>query len=500
MSQFLEKKSRVQRVAMLGASLLLWAGCDPTSAEPPPPAEPPMPVLEADASRNPERRGIGAIALPPPGPSAMAVTVDPRSSLFITEDAIVRNFPLQRVMNQLVAQSAVPGLTSLQLFQSWWATQNVPNCAGTLNGYPYTCPRNEGTQAGVNPFINPGVNPDEYIPTALVNRFDLAPTSGSDCGEYRIVYAKRSGISNPGNRNLLIFEAVLPNPNPGLGLAGCTPVAKFWADLSDPTLTVATRVSRLQNFYFTGLAGGFMPVVHIDNYGNRTGAVATGQVRTNQFMQPIWTLRQFSVRLGLCGSASCLRFVPVTVNTNPSGQLFNPTSGHPQAPAFRGADFPAEAPSLAINDINLFNMNTQPQYLTGQSNSQGPENDYLFHFGPGPSAFHAGIQAQIPLGSPLTPRDIVARALALSCAGCHQLSNGVPMGGGIVWPPSAGFVHVQEQTEPGVFGPRFRISPALIGTFLPHRKAVIETFLNTSCGDAICQPWETHASCSLDCP
>jgi hypothetical protein len=74
------------------------------------------------------------------------------------------------------------------------------------------------------------------------------------------------------------------------------------------------------------------------------------------------------------------------------------------------------------------------------------------------------------------------------------------MGGGIIWPPSAGFVHVAEQTEPGPFGPRFRISPALGGTFLPHRKAVLETFLNSSCGDAVCQPWETRASCPADCP
>jgi hypothetical protein len=31
------------------------------------------------------------------------------------------------------------------------------------------------------------------VPTALANRFDLAPRSGADCGEYRIVYAMVGG-------------------------------------------------------------------------------------------------------------------------------------------------------------------------------------------------------------------------------------------------------------------------------------------------------------------
>jgi hypothetical protein len=41
------------------------------------------------------------------------------------------------------------------------------------------------------------------------NRFDVAPSDGSHCGEYRIVYTKRSGIANSLVRNLIIFEAAL---------------------------------------------------------------------------------------------------------------------------------------------------------------------------------------------------------------------------------------------------------------------------------------------------
>lgn len=488
----------------LGSAALAWAaGC----GEAPPEASPPMPVPDvvldgagAQQSSHPERRGIGAVELPPQGPTAQAITVDPRSSLIVTDDVIVRNFPLLKVMQQLVTQSAVPGLTPLALFQNWWSTATPPGCAPNFNNFPYQCPRVEGNQAAVNPFINPGVNPDEYVPTALVNRFDLAPLNGADCGEYRIVYAKRSGFNNPGQRNLLIFEAVLPNPTPGAGLAGCTPVAKFWANLT-ATTTAATRVSMLQNFYFSGLPG-FMPVIHMDNYGNRAGPPATGQVRTNQFMQPPWTLREFKVVRSTCGGLPCaLNFLPVTVATNPGGTLFDPLSGHPQAPAFQNTAFPSQVPSLAINDINLFNLATATPDNSGQSHAQGPENDYLFHFGAGPSPFRTNIQnALTAIPSPLTPQDIVARSLALSCAGCHQISNGANLGGGIVWPPSLGFVHVSEQTGPGPFGPRYNISPALSAVFLPHRKAVLETFLNGSCGDAVCQPWETSAVCPVDCP
>ncbi|WP_164021673.1 hypothetical protein [Pyxidicoccus trucidator] len=487
------------RLSLGGAALAMFAGCGDASPAPQPPPEPTeTPRLEQ--APHPERRGIGAVELPPRGPSAQVIIVDPRSSLIITDDIIVQNFPLQQVMQQLVTQSGVPGLTPLALFQNWWSTATPPGCVPNFNNFPYQCPRIEGNQATVNPFISPGVNPNEYVPTALVNRFDLAPLSGDDCGEYRIVYAKRSGFTNPGNRNLLIFEAVLPNPTPTLGLAGCQPVAQFWANLST-TASPGARTAMLLNFYFTGLPG-FMPVVHFENYGNRVGPPISGQVRTNQFMQPPWTLREFKVTRTMCGSVPCaLNFRPVTVATNPGGTLFDPLSGHPLAPAFQNTDFPAQVPSLAVNDINLFNLATTTPVNSGQSNAQGPENDYLFHFGGGPSPFRTNIQNELALiGSPLTAQDIVARSLALSCAGCHQISNGANLGGGIFWPPSAGFVHVLEQTEPGPFGPRYRISPALMSTFLPHRKAVLETFLNGNCGDTVCQPWETPSACSADCP
>ncbi|MBU8895280.1 hypothetical protein DRW03_06905 [Corallococcus sp. H22C18031201] len=509
----IQKNLSPWRALALGAALAVSGGC-----ESPPEASPPSESLSLEAAEpvlHPERRGIGAMVLPPRGPSAMSLSVDSRSSLIVTDTAILVNFSFQRVMTQLVAQSGVPGLTPLRLFQEWWDTNNSapglglggPHCddAGfegqaALNLFPYLCARIEGTQATLNPF-DPNAKAPAYVPAAVVNRFDLAPANGSDCGEYRIVFVKRTGMTDPSNRNLLIFEAVLPNPNPAQGLNGCRPVADLWAKLSTVP-DAAERSKMLSNFYFEGLAG-FMPVVHIDNYGNRSGPVATGQVRTNQFMAPPWTLREYKVRQQFCsGVTPCaMRFIPVTVKTNPGATLFSLFSGHPQAPAFQSTAFPSQVPFLAFNDLNLFNYSVADSFNSGESNAQGTDNDYIQSFGFSTSPFRTTIQARLTAtGSTLSPVDMIARAQALSCAGCHQLSNGANLGGGLSWPFSAGFTHVSEQQETGPFGPRFQISTALTGTFLPHRKAVLETFLNSSCGDAICQPWETHAACSKDCP
>ena len=181
----------------------------------------------------------------------MKSDIEIRRSLVVTEKAVLARFPFQRVMDQLAAQSGVPGLDALALFRQWWNTQNpAPDggCSGELNGYPYDCrpaaTNQEGAEASADPFVDPGQNPGEYLPIGLFNRFDLAPASGANCGEHRIVYARRSGIpSVPLNttRNLIIFEATLPNPLPQQGLKGCKNIVKFWADLTHEDDIQATR-------------------------------------------------------------------------------------------------------------------------------------------------------------------------------------------------------------------------------------------------------------------
>src|SRR5690349_8337399 len=49
--------------------------------------------------------------------------VDVRRSLAITDQPILANFTLQRVLSQLIATSGVSGVTATALFQQWWDTQ-----------------------------------------------------------------------------------------------------------------------------------------------------------------------------------------------------------------------------------------------------------------------------------------------------------------------------------------------------------------------------------------
>jgi hypothetical protein len=408
------------------------------------------------------------------------VTIDARRSLAVTDTAILSSFSLAEVLNKLAAQSGVAGLTATLLWKQLWDTQNpkpgqttgphcndvVVNGVPQLNTYPYACRPGEGGEA-----TNPATSMGQYAAIGLFNRFDLAPADGSDCGEYRIVFGKTSGAG----RNFVIFEAVLPNPTPEFGLDGCRSITGVWRDLSSEN-SVAARAAALHSFYFQG-AGGSLPVVHIDNYGNGAPSRKTGQIRTNQFIQGPWMLRELKLQKTCAGGPCKLQFVPTTDKTNPFGGLFSSSSTHAQRGPFQSF-FASQVAALAVNDVNRFNYVVPDQFNAGESVSQAPSsNDYVAQFSASGS-FAGAIQAQLTaIGSPLTPGNIVARAQALSCAGCHELSNGQSLGGGVTWPSSAGFVHVTESTANGPDGPRFILSTALTSVFLPHREAVLEDFL-----------------------
>ncbi|MCP3165376.1 hypothetical protein [Myxococcus qinghaiensis] len=482
---------RVRRSCLAFASMLALAGCS-TQEDLPEASQTPQPARTTPLHS--ERGGIGLLHESGDKSQMAAVTVNTFRSLIVTETAILGNFTMREVFDQLATQSGVAGLTGLAIFRQLWDTQNQrpglnqgqhcndltsngqPTGSPIFNSFPYLCRAQEGAQASQDPFTNPNASTG-YKAVGLFNRFDLAPADGSNCGEYRIVFARKSGETNALTRNFIIFEAVLNNPHPEEGLDGCLPVAEFWQGLTanpDPV----SRAQKLRTFYFQGLPGGFRPVVHIDNYGADPATVA-GQIRTNQFLQSNWLLREFKLQK-TCNAGTCtsLKAIISTDKVNPFGGLFNPTSTHARASDFRFF-FATQVEALARNDINLFNMDVQDQFNGGQSDAQGGENNYTGQFGSGASALRTLIQNELDrIGSPLTPVNIVARAKALSCAGCHDLSNSNPLGGGLTWPNSLGFTHVSELTEAGPEGTRFRISPALENVFLPHRKAVFEAYLS----------------------
>ena len=96
---------------------------------------------------------VGIVTIAQQAVAGGSISVDPRRSLVVTEQTILARFPFERVLEQLVMQSGVPQLTSLELFQQWWDTQNSgpglglgPHCDDTvdavtpvINGFPYTC-------------------------------------------------------------------------------------------------------------------------------------------------------------------------------------------------------------------------------------------------------------------------------------------------------------------------------------------------------------------------
>lgn len=413
-------------------------------------------------------------------------------SFVVTDPEILARFPLRRVLDQLAANSGTAS-TADGMWKQMWISQRkrlggdppqYPFCddaGGTINGFPITCPRQEELLAG-EPI-------ESHAPVALFNRFDLAPMDGSHCGEYRIVYALggseeaakiRDSSGSPdvvSGRNFVIFEGVLPNPDPGCGLAACLPVAQFWQGLTTEG-DVNVRADRLEEFYFKGICG-FEAVVEPEHYGldcKDGGGYggACGQIRTNQFIEREWNLREFTLTRD-CTSPGCEVLVDqTTVAQNPHVSLFS--SLDPLFSSFE-PDYLAQLPrQVPIPDgVNAISAGTSPKFDAGESVSQaGPNaNDYLAD-----AVFDATIAGALVV--PVSSVDAVERTTTQSCGGCHELSNvddlGSTTGGpNVVWPASLKFVHVDEDSN---------LSPALLTEFLPHRQSVMSAFLATTCGTA----------------
>lgn len=463
---------------------------------------------------------------PPPAP-----LLDIYRSLVITDlptlDAVDAygkpRFPLKRVLDQVIAQSgATSDFHAADLYQRLFdlnndrATGLVPDgqhcddekdASGkpTLNGFPLQCPRQEGALADLrrhNPFCV-GAGCDPYSPIAIVNRFDLAPANGQTCGQYRIVFGKGVGQSprmsagNPNgfNRVLMIFEAILPNPSPSLGLAGCAPVVEYWANLSSMS-SPDDRAAAIDRLYFTGIPG-FPPVIKRAHYSGavdpHTGVQLGGQIRVNGFMfdhgdagrpsgQP-WQLREINLDES-CSTTGMTRKClvkpkMVTPKVSPDASLFDEKNCSPLAVAFRDPANPngfiAQIPDLLQPDLNLLNMNNlSPIYNSAQATSSPviapgatPLNDSNYNAAFDPrGAFAAAITAKIPPGSGLTALHVVRRAQTQSCAGCHELSTstaaffgGVPeankldANGNLIWPddspslPIPGFGSIASFTQ-----------------------------------------------------
>lgn len=490
-------------------------------------------AIEARASvdllQSDERKARAALSdfeeIGPCDPAPPMARINPDRSLWVHDLATLNSpaadFRLRRTLDELAAQAVAAGAgatTATAIFEELWDTQNIGPSLGlgahcddnttagipgfTLNDFPLSCRPGEGGQATGSFGLSSDDFLDGYIPIGLVNRLDLADADWRSCGEYRIVYAKRPGLS-PG-RNFIIFEAVLPNPRPGCRSA-CRPVVDFWADLSviaDPDV----RAARLEQFYYHGLPG-FRPVVHIDHYSFGTstgyGSADGGQIRTNQFIDRPWLLKEFKLAIVDDGMGVELDVVPVTVKANPYGELFN--SALPGSSPFFArslafeADFLGQLGNLDEPDINRFFYVNDDAHNWGESDAQGlvTQNYRIQTNLPGaPTLFTSMLDSHAP---PLDHDHFANRALTQSCGGCHEPSAyGIHVTGSIAdpgspiaapvspfapagtttrWPPSLGFTHTNESPvgiPPNDFYP---LSQALTDVFLPARRANMADFL-----------------------
>jgi hypothetical protein len=406
--------------------------------------------------------------------------------MIITDLVLLEGFTFQRVLDQLIARSGVPNITSAQLFRQWFDTQNPkpgladpagPHCddfmtdgSPSFNGLPRRCPTLEGPLAAT-PFTS-----GEYFPIALVNRFDQAPADGSNCGQFRLVFARRN--MPLGQVLHIIMEPVLRNPNPASGLAGCRAVAQFWAGLTNID-SQAERRAKLESFYFDGLPG-MPPVIDPDNFTAASG----GGIRTTQ-QGADHRPRMYQFRLTKeCSTACTLRMTPDVLQNMPIARFFDSASTMPGAQAFQDA-LVAQVPNLAVRDVNEYFMEIPRALLMVESNPFDNEAAFVYRppfeqnklTSPG---FRNRIQEKLTaIGSTLTPEQIVDRADTQNCVGCHI--GGGPVGEGVVFPHSLDTIqHITEQSpEAGELGQRYRISPAMRDVFIPHRMKILIDFLNS---------------------
>ncbi len=490
-----------ETTVVIVAALAAWmAGCKTL------PVDPDGPSVDLPDVPDPSETGGTTSDLPFPEPATcpaapacdagIAVKAD-GPALMITDPAVLAAFPLEKVISQLTAYEGVvvaPEVMLQRLFDTMNTTEggkfdDVFHCdsldgpaAQNQTADPFTCPRAEGKLASSTGFFKPG-DPDSFFPVAIVNRFDLTPVDGSRCGQYRIIYAKTSGLTDPNNRVFMIFEAALQNPLPGC-LETCRPIAQLWQGLEGKSTEAIT--SELETFFFDGLPG-YRAVIHPENYGlgiqaQGYGGAEPGQIRLSMHMEDSWDMRE--VHFDLQSASGQPLFLQNSVKNNPSVALFDSQSAAASTGEWYRQQFMwQELPALSGKDLTHVQMFTNPQFNGNESMLSGDKkNDYFAAATKsGDMTFVDELNAQIqatgfgadcPADDPLDAEAILHRATVLSCAGCHApkelIGESRSLGCGLTWPDSIGQSHVTEKGER---------SPALKDVFLPHRADVLATFL-----------------------
>jgi hypothetical protein len=411
-------------------------------------------------------------------------------SFAITEKSVLAPFTLDRVLAALIAHSVAPSTTPEQFFRRMFDTQNpkpgldasLPHCDDALlngkpasNGYLRRCPTAEGILAS-EPF-----RPEQFVPVAIVNRFDLADPSGATCGQYRITFERDSG--DPLNLLNIIFEGALRNPLPSAGIEGCRPIAQFWANLSAID-SLAERRTRLEAFFFDGVAG-FPPLLHPDHFRDAPAGIRDMQWTGLTTTAP--RFYQFRI-VNQCDGGTCRVYAkPDLLENLASGHLLDGSDTSDRATRFRDV-IVDNVKNLALPDANRFSMKIPSEFLMVENDPGDGVAHFLLLAGfqrgartPAGMEFRTRVESELRTsGSTMTVEELLTRGSITNCEGCHVSLTG-PIGDEI-WFPAAGpdLQHVArtlvESGEEGT-GSRYTLSFAMKSVFIPNRMRILKEFL-----------------------
>lgn len=390
--------------------------------------------------------------------------------------ALAKPFAFEKTMNKIVATAGGTATNSTEMLKSMIDSFAESSFTHPLSGKVVEV-KARPLESALDPknLLDPA-SADGMIPVGLFNRFDLAPADGSDCGEYRIVYAKKSGGRT--DRMTMIFEARVPNPNPGEGLKGCAPITDFWAERSKDA-NAAQSIVELEKLYYHGISQ-VDPIVKADNYG-----LKRGQIRVNLFMTPNpndiqWALREFLVGLDSNGRAI---LKPEPIDDSPIASLFRAASASSDFSEEERKNFHQSflgqslcnlvnpdrinKKASAADIINGISVGSDPKFNDFESISQTDNDNPAFDTDP---LLLNQVQERLAALSDLSgvsPEQLMNRAGTMTCGGCHQFSAGSDLGNNATWPASLGFVHIDEKGD---------LSPLLNDLFIPQRIKIAQQF------------------------
>lgn len=375
--------------------------------------------------------------------AACPITMHPRE-LLVTELSVLQgntDLSLRRVLARLASQSGDPTASADTLYRRLW-TDDAPSL-------------------------------DTLVPIAAVNRFDLAPHNGRDCGEARLIYGFRPITGGPPEVTVAI-DAVIANPSPACGLAACAAIQRAWAGI--PAAVSANEEARLlEQLYFQGVAG-FPPAISLAGFVPDSSQARRGRIDVGRRRHTTWSWREFEASRSCQNTGCTFAWVPTTPVGALEPSYFDPTNTSPVAAAFRSY-FVSQRPRLEASDTRCLSFGSfDRRYATTTIRASLLEPSYVAYFAKqGRSPFSDALAAS-SVPRTITPQQLVLRAEALSCQGCHSHSSSADLGGGLYWPNALDGTHIGMDTEPGVHGPRYVVSEAVRELFLPERARILREF------------------------